>query len=179
MQLKQEKCSFLQNAVEYLGYQIDANGVHTAPSKLQAIQRAPAPENVNQLRAFLGLLNYYGKFIPNLSTMIHPLNALLRHGVHWKWTQECAAAFTQAKESLSAELVLAHYNPQLPLQLAGDASCYGIGAMLSHQYPDGTERPIAYASRTLQLSEKNYAQIEREALSLVFGIQKFHQYIYG
>ena len=115
MRLKREKCSFLQNAVEYLGYQIDANGVHTAPSKLQAIQRAPAPENVNQLRAFLGLLNYYGKFIPNLSTMIHPLNALLRHGVRWKWTQECAAAFTQAKESLSAESVLAHYNPQLPL----------------------------------------------------------------
>ena len=119
--------------------------------------------------------------------MIHSLNALLRQGVQWKWrqgvqwkwTQECAEAFRQAKQSLSSEPVLAHYNPQLPLRLAGDASCYGIGAVLSHQYPDGTERPIAYASRTLQPSERNYAQIEREALSLVFGIQKFHQYIYG
>ena len=75
MRLKREKCAFLQNEVEYLGYQIDANGVHTAPSKLQAIQRAPVPKNVKQLRAFLGLLNYYGKFIPNRFTMIHPLNA--------------------------------------------------------------------------------------------------------
>ena len=100
--------------------------------------------------------------------MIHPLNALLRQGVRWKWTQECAEAFGQAKQSLSSEPVLAHYNPQLPLRLAGDASCYGIGAVLSHQYPDGNERPIAYASRTLQPSERKYAQIEREALSLVF-----------
>ena len=80
MRLKREKCAFLQNEVEYLGYQIDANSDHTAPSKLQAIQRAPVPKKLmlNSLRAFLGLLNYYGKFIPNLSTMIHPLNALLR-----------------------------------------------------------------------------------------------------
>ena len=165
--------------MEYLRYWINANGVHTAPSKLQATHQAPSPTNVTELRAFLSLLNYYGKFIPNLSTMIHPLNALLRQGVRWKWTQECAEAFREAKQSLSSDSVLAHYDPQLPVRLAGDASCYGIGAVLSHQYPDGTEQPIAYASRTFLPSERNYVQIEREALSLVFGIQKFHQYIYG
>ena len=132
MRLKREKCAFFQKEVEYLGYWINANGVHTAPSKLQAIQQAPSPTNVTELRAFLGLLNYYGKFIPNLSTMIHPLNALLRQGVRWKWTQECAEAFREAKQSLSSDSVLAHYDPQLPVRLAGDASCYGIGAVLSH-----------------------------------------------
>ena len=171
-------CIF-QREVEYLGYQIDANGVHTAPSKLQAIQQAPSPRNITELKAFLGLLSYYGKFISNLSKLIHLLNALLQQGAKWKWTQQCADAFKKAKQSLSSDSVLAHYDPQLPLYLAGDASCYGIGAVLSHRYPDGTEQPITYASQTLLPSEKNYVQIEREALSLVFGIQKFHQYIYG
>ena len=83
-----------------------------------------------------------GKFIPNLSTMIHPLNALLGQGRKWNWTQECANAFKVAKQSLTSDSVLVHYDPQLPLCLVGDASCHGIGAVLSHQYPDGLERPI-------------------------------------
>ena len=78
MWLKEAKCTFFQREVEYLGYWIDANGIHTAYSKLQVIQQAPSPRNITKLRAFLGLLNYYGKFIPNLSMLIHPLNALLR-----------------------------------------------------------------------------------------------------
>ena len=97
--------------LEYLGYWINAEGVHTAPSKLQAIQQAPAPRNVTELRAFLGLLNYYGKFIPNLSTMIHPLNALLGQGRKWNWTQECANAFRAAKQSVTSDSVLVHYDP--------------------------------------------------------------------
>ena len=78
MRLKEAKCAFFQREVEYVfGNRIDANGIHTAPSKLQAIQQAPSPRNITELRAFLGLLNYYGKLIPNLSTLIHPLNVLL------------------------------------------------------------------------------------------------------
>ena len=112
-------CIF-QREVEYLEYRIDVN---TAPTKLQAIQQA---RNITELRALLGLLNYYGKFIPNLFTLIHPLNALLQQEARWKWTQECAIAFKRAKQSLSSDSVLAHYDMQFPLYLAGDASCYGI-----------------------------------------------------
>ena len=179
LRIKQAKCAFMQSAVEYLGHRIDANGVHAAPSKVEAIQHAPTPRNTTELRSFLGMINYYGKFIPNLSSLCHPLNNLLRAEQRWKWTKQCAKAFEQAKEKLSRAEVLAHYDPQLPIRLAGDASSYGIGAVLSHVLADGTERPVAYASRTLLSNEQNYAQVEKEALSLVFGVQKFYQYIYG
>ena len=123
----------------------------------------------------LGLLNYYAKFIGNLSTLIHPLNELLKMYHPWNWTQECAKAFVDAKEALSSSTVLAHLDPKLPINLAGDASSYGIGAIISQVYQDGSE----FASHTLTKSEKNYTQLEKEALSLFFGIKKFHQYLYS
>lgn len=101
MQVKREKyICLLSINVEYLGCQINANGVHTTCSKLQAIQQASSPKNVTELQAFLSLLNCYKKFIPNLSTMIHLSNALLRQ-VRWKWTQECADTFKKTKQFLS------------------------------------------------------------------------------
>ena len=92
---------------------------------------------------------------------------------------ECQNAFQTAKDKLASSNVLMHYDSSLPLRLAGDASAYGVGAVISHVLPNGTERPIAFASRTLGASEKNYAQIEKEALSLVFGVKRFHKYLYG
>ena len=87
--------------------------------------------------------------------------------------------FQLAKEKLAQAPVLVHYDPSLSLVMAADVSAYGLGAVLSHCFPDGTERPNEYASRTLSSSECNYAQVEKEALELVFGIKKFHQYLYG
>ena len=176
---KKTKCAFLCSAVEYLGHRIDANGLHTLSSKVKAIQDAPQPQNVQELRSFLGLLHYYGKFLPNLATLLHPLNALLKTQSKWSWSTKCSDAFKAAKELLVTAPVLAHYNPSLPIRLAGDASAYGIGAVISHVFEDGSERPVAFASRTLSPTERNYPQIEKEALSLIFGIQKFHQYLYG
>ena len=176
---KRAKCSFMSEKVEYLGHRIDSEGLHTMASKVEAISMAPQPRNVQELRSFLGLLHYYGKFLPGLATLLHPLNHLLKAGQKWTWTKKCTEAFEAAKKLLVTAPVLAHYDPSLPMKMAGDASAYGIGAVISHVYPDGSERPIAYASRTLTNAEKNYPQIEREALSLVYGIRKFHQYLYG
>ena len=169
----------MQTSVEYLGHRIDAEGLHTTDSKLTAITQAPTPRNVQELRSFLGLLNYYGKFIPNLATILHPLNRLLQHGHRWEWSTECTRAFQHAKDMLTSSSVLAHFDPTLPIKLAADASAYGVGAVIAHVQPDGSEKPIAFASRTLSPSERNYAQIEKEALALVFGVKKFHQYLYG
>ena len=178
LRVKPAKCKFLQPSVEYLGHRIDASGVHTT-KKVEAIKRAPTPQNIQQLRAFLGLLHYYGKFIPNLSSILHPLNLLLKSRSSWKWSQACAKAFQQAKDKLADAPVLAHYDTTRKLKLATDASSYGIGAVISHTYEDGSERPIAYASRTLSIAEKHYAQIDKETLAIIFGIQKFHAYLYG
>ena len=179
IRLQLSKCNFLQERVQFLGHVIDAKGVHPSPEKVRAIVEAPAPTNVTELRSFLGMLQYYGKFLPNLSTLLHPLNNLLREGVCWSWRSECQQAFEAAKQLLQSAEVLTHYDVNLPIKLACDASSYGIGAVISHVLPGGEERPIAFASRTLIGSEKNYAQLEKEALSIIFGVKKFHQYIYG
>ncbi len=174
-----QKCQFLAKSVKYLGHMIDAEGKHALTDKLEAVQNAPVPNNTTELRSFLGLLNYYRMFLPNIATVLHPLNELLQDKRTWKWNFDCQSAFQTAKDLLTSSSVLAHYDPQLPIRLAADASAYGIGAVLSHAYPNGEEKPIAFVSRTLTASEKNYAQIEKEALALVFGVHRFHQYLYG
>ena len=176
---RKTKCAFMCAAVEYLGHRVDSKGLHTLESKVTAVMDAPRPRDVQELRYFLGLVHYYGKFLQNLSTLLHPLNQLLKQGSKWHWSKECDKAFTKAKHCLVTAPVLAHYNPNLPIRLAADASAYGIGAVISHVFPDGTERPVAFASRTLTATERNYAQIQKEALSLIYALQKFHQYLYG
>ena len=108
--------------------------------------------------------------MPNLSTLLHPLNKLLKAESKWKWTAACDVVFKEAKKLLASAPVLAHYNPPLPICLAGDASAYGIGAVISHILPDGTERPVVYTSRTLSSTERNYSQLKKEALSLIYGV---------
>ena len=165
--------------MEYLGHRIDSEGIHATPEKLDAIANALPPSNVQELRSFLGMVNYYGKFIPNLSTILAPPNALLHKDSSWIWSQAGQSAFDACKKALMSSTVLAHYDVNLPIKVAADASAYGIGAVLSHVDPDGSERPGAFASCTLSSSERNYTQIEKEALSLIFAVKRFHQNLYG
>ena len=165
--------------VEYLGHIVDREGLHVTPDKVNAIVNAPKPQNVTELRAYLGLVNYYGKFIPNLASLLQPLNCLLQKNSAWVWSEACDKAVKAVTEKLISSQVLVHYNPSFPIRLATDASQYGIGAALSHVTPEGVEKPIAFASRTLSKSEVNYSQIEKEGLSIIFGVKKFNQYLCG
>ena len=149
------------------------------PDRLQAILKAPLPKCAQELRSFLGFINYYRRFVPNLSSILAPLNDLLRVGAKWQWSNGCSKAVETARKQLAAAKPLVHFNPSLPIQLATDASSYGLGAVISHKFPDGTERPVAFASRTMTTAERNYAQIEKEALAIIFGVKKFHKYLYG
>ncbi len=135
--------------------------------------------SVQELKAYLGLLTYYGKFLPKLSSVLFPLYRLLRKDVAREWSEEEEKAFSRSKKMLTSSNLLTHYNPQLPLILACDASAYGIGAVLAHRMSDGSEKPIGYVSRTLTKAEKNYSQLEKEGLSCVVGIKKFHNYVFG
>ena len=140
---------------------------------------APQPKNVRELKSYLGLLTYYSKFLPNMSTVLAPLYQLLHRGALWRWGKKEHKSFQASKDLLTSSDLLIHFNLDLPLLLACDASAYGVGAVLAHRLPDGSERPIGYASRSLSSAERNYAQIEREALACVFGIKRFHSYLLG
>ena len=179
LRLKREKCFFLRDRIEYLGHIIDAQGLHPTEEKIQAVKNAPQPKNVAELRSFLGILNYYGKFLPNLSSKLAPLYRLLHKQTKWSWGREQEKAFTEAKNALQADALLVHFDPNKPLIVEADASQYGIGAVLSHKMQDGQERPIAFASRTLNPAEKKYSQLEKEGLAIVFAVTKFHFYLYG
>ncbi|GFU84198.1 transposon Tf2-9 polyprotein [Trichonephila clavipes] len=113
------------------------------------------------------------------ATIANPLNNLTKKNVRFLWSKDCQVAFEQIKKEICSPKILVHYDPSLPLTLASDASPVGIGCVLSHVYPDGSERPIAFASRTLSGSEKKYSQIDKEALSIVWAVRKFYLYLKG
>ena len=127
------KCMFMTDSVSYLGHTVDAQGLRPNPNKVRAVEEAPHPRCVSELKSFLGLLAYYSKFLPDLATVLSPLCALLRQDTSWSWNKRREEAFQPAKKLLISANVLVHFDPELPLLLACDAPSYGIGAVLSHQ----------------------------------------------
>ena len=161
-------------SVEYLGYRIDAEGLHPTQEKVKAIKEARTPSSVTELRAFLGMLNYYSKFLPNLATRLAPLYSLLCKSTVWNWRKEQQDAFLDAKALLQSDSLLVHFDPAKELILEFDASPYGVGAVLSHVVKPGVEHPIAFASRSLMDAEKRYSQLDKEGLAIVFGAMNAH-----
>ena len=155
MRLKRHKCAFLLPEVEYLGQKITPHGLQPTAEKVRAIVDAPRPQNVSQLKSFLGLLNYYGKFLPRMSTTLAPLYSLLQKQTRWSWGCDQQSAFIKAKDLLASSRLLVHYDPEKKLLWSCDASPYGVGAVLSHQLEDGSEQPIAFASRSLPPADRD------------------------
>uniref|UniRef100_H2ZXJ5 ribonuclease H n=1 Tax=Latimeria chalumnae TaxID=7897 RepID=H2ZXJ5_LATCH len=170
LQFKLAECK----TVHYLRHVVDAEGIYPTNEKVVAIIAAPRPRNEGELRSFLGLLDYYGRFLANLSTTLQPLHKLLQKGK----SKDCEEAFQKCKHQLLDSHVLAHYDTHKPLHLACDAY-YGVGAVISHVMANGEECPITFASWTLISSERGYVQIEKETLAIIFGVKKFHKYLYG
>ena len=114
MRVKRSKCKFMTDNVEYLGHIGDSEGLHPTEEKVKAIVNAT---NVTELRSFLGPLNYYGRFMKNLSMQLRPLHELLKRESVWKWTSECEAVFKSAKDHLLQSTIVVHYDTKKPLKL--------------------------------------------------------------
>ena len=172
------KCRFFQDSLEFLGHIISSKGIRPTKERVEGIQNAAIPQNKSELKSFLGLMTYNARFLPALASVLHPLYQLLKKDEKWAWTSSHEKSFQEAKRLVCEVVTLVHYDVDKPVRVYCDASSYGVGVCLMHVI-GGQEKPIAYASRTLSQAEMKYAQIEREALAIIFAVKKFHQYVYG
>lgn len=173
------KCVWLQDRVQFLGHVFDKNGIHPTTERIDAIRNLPRPSNVKELKSFVSSVAFCSKFIPNLQIICAPLYEKLRKNVKWQWTFSDDAIYDRLRNQLSSTDTLVHFNNSLPVVLSTDASEKGVGAVLFHRYPNSQLKPVAYASRTFGVAERNYSTIDKEALGIVFGVKRFHQYLYG
>ena len=174
-----DKCLFGVTELDYYGFHISALGVSPDKNRVQAIKQMQPPSSATEARSFLGLVNTVARFVPNLAAMTEPIRRLTHKNTLWSWGPEQTEAFEKLCNLMSSDTVLAHFDPSLPTQVRHDACKIGISGALTQQHPDGSIRPVAYASRSLSPVEQRYSQTEREALSGVWACERFHFYIHG
>ena len=189
LKLKPSKCEFFKEQIKFLGHIVSKEGISTCPEKVHAVQEWPIPETINDLRTFLGFVGYYRKFIKGFSQIAKPLNSLLEGYVNNKrankvqtipWGSEQQESFNALQQACMSAPILGYPNPERPFILHTDASLDGLGAVLYQKDESGQVRVIAYASRFLSKSEKNYAAHRLEFLALKWAItEKFRDYLYG
>ena len=160
LRLREGKCQFFVPEVRYLGFNLDQQGLHPLPDKLEPILNLPGPTCVAELQSFLGTAQYYSRFLPHLACVLAPMYEKLKKDAIWEWGRGQQEAFGRAKKLLSSPKFLVHYSLDLPVVVSADASSYGLGAVISHRV-DGQDRPTAFASRTLTKAEKNYSQLDK------------------
>ena len=179
LRLQPKKCHLALHSVEYLGYVVTDQGISADPRKVEAIREFPTPCDLKALRSFVGLASYYRRFIPSFSKIAAPLFALTKKDAPFVWNCDCQNAFVSLKEAMTNAPVLVFPRFGSGFVLETDASGVGLGAVLAQEQPDGSVRPIAYASRTLQQHEQNYGVTELEALGVVWAVRHFRHYLYG
>ena len=169
MTLSVEKCNFKETELIYLGHKLTINGVEPGVNKIKSILEMPKPGEKKHFQRLLGLLNYVGKFILNLSELTVPLRELLLKNKPWQLGKSENQSFERIKELLVSKKCFAYYDVEKLVKIQIDASRSGIGAVLLQD-----DKPIAYTSKSLTAVQQRYAPIELEMLAVVFGCQTFH-----
>ena len=174
-----DKCEFSKSCIKFLGQVIDESGVSPDPDKTQAIMQLEQPNNITEVRRYLGMLNQMSKFVPNLSSKTKPLQDLISTKNLWTWGPSQQRAFKETKQLVSSPTVLAPYNPSANTVVSADASAYGLGGVLTQKQPSGEWQPVSFISRSLTPTEQKYSQIEKEALGLTWVCEHFAEYLLG
>ncbi len=176
--LKPEKCNLFQSETEFLGHIVSSKGVRPNPNLVSKILQWPIPQNVSEVRQFLGLASYYRRFIRNFSKVAKPLTELTCKDAQLTWKNKHEEAFNEIKKALTGPSIMAYPQHEGKYILDTDACDVGIGAVLS-QIQDDNERVIAYASRSLNKSERNYCVTDKELLAVRYFVEYFHHYLLG
>ena len=186
LKLQPSKCELFKTSLLYLGHVVLEDGIRTDPKKIEAVLQWPVPVTVTNVRSFLGLTNYYRRFVKGCAKIARPLTNLISgENVDKKkalvvWTPKCQQAFEQLKKLCTEAPVLAYPDFMKPFKLHIDACDRGLGAILYQDQPDGKEKPISFASRSLNKAESNYPAHKLEFLALKWTVTKqFHEYLYG
>lgn len=176
--LNKEKCVFGVSQIRFIGHIFTATGFTPIHDHLTAVREFREPTNNEEVRSYLGLVNYVGKFIPNLATVSEPLRRLTKKGASFEWGHEQREAFRLLKNGLLNHSTLGYYDVNDRTQVIADASPVGLGAVLI-QFKNNDPRIISFAHRSLTAPEQNYAQTEKEALALVWAVERFHYFLFG
>lgn len=179
LKLNIKKCDFFQTRINYLGYEISADGIRPGVAKIQAVIDFPIPKNVHEVRQFVGLTSYFRRFIHNFSVIAKPLTNLTKKNAVWCFDEPQIKAFNELKSKLTTRPVLALYDPQAELEIHTDASKIGIGAILMQRINLETFHPIAYYSRQTTSDESKLHSYELETLAVVCALIRFRVYVLG
>ena len=178
LKLKPRKCHLFESEVTFLGHVLSQDGLRPNPDNIQKLMDWPVPGNVTEVRGFLGLRNYYRRFVRNYSQIAQPLIDLTRKGKSFTWSLDCQKAFDTIKNILSSAEVMAFPADEGEYILDTDASDKSLGAVLS-QVQGGVERVVPFGSRSLNKAERNYCVTDRELLAVKVFVEHFRQYLLG
>ncbi|GBB94650.1 hypothetical protein RclHR1_23990004 [Rhizophagus clarus] len=177
LQIKLKKCYFCYPNIYFLGHVVGRDGIQVDPEKIEKVKNFPIPQNLRQLRAALGLFSYYRKFIKDFSKIVRPMNELLKKNVLFEWDQKKQNAFERLKECLMKVPILSYPDFNRSFIIYMDASGTSLGTVLSQLQEDGKEHVIAYASRSMNKAEMNYAITDQECFAVVWAVQHFQHYL--
>lgn len=179
LRLKFSKCTFAADSVKYLGHIIQNNSVRPLKDNLISIKNFPTPKTQKNVRQFLGKINFYHKYVPNIAVKLEPLHNLLRKGQSFNWTKNCQEAFNEMKQILCSQPVLTIFNPNLPIYIYTDASILGVGAVLKQPQEDNYEKPVAYFSKKLNEVQKRKKAIYLECLAIKECVKYWQHLLIG